>query len=173
MLENTAHFMRKLILWDTVMVIKTGLRAPADVQGGMNVRFRPFHDFNQLVPVLDLLERHQLDRCAGDDKTVVFLVANVVKGLVERQKMILGRVFGVIGLGLNEVDLDLNGRVGQAAQDLRLGHDLERHQIKNGDADECAGSSRGVRSLRRYFRSREPHAPAGCREFLSAREAPL
>ena len=75
------------------MVIKTCLRAPADVQGGMNVRFRPFHDFNQLVPVLDLLERHQLDRCAGDDKAVVFLVANVVKGLVERQEMILGRVF--------------------------------------------------------------------------------
>ena len=135
MLENTAHFMRKLILWDTVMVIKTGLRAPADVQGGMNVRFRPFHDFNQLVPVLDLLERHQLDRCAGDDKTVVFLVANVVKGLVERQEVILRRVFGMIGLGLDEVDLDLNGRVGQTAQNLRLGHDLERHQIENGDAE--------------------------------------
>ena len=41
----------------------------------------------------------------------------------------------MIGLGLDEVDLDLNGRVGQAAQDLRLGHDLERHQIENGDAE--------------------------------------
>ena len=41
----------------------------------------------------------------------------------------------MIGLGLDEVDLDLNGRVGQTAQDLRLGHDLERHQIENGDAE--------------------------------------
>ena len=119
------------------MVIKAGLRTPADVQGRVNVRLGPFHDFNQLVPVFDLLERHQLNRCACDDKAVVTLVADVVERLVERQQMILGRVFRVVGLGLNKIDLDLNRRVGQTAENLRFGYDFQRHQIEDGDAERA------------------------------------
>ena len=126
--------MRKLILWNAIVVVKPGLRAPADMQGGVNVRFRPFHDFNEFIPVLDFLERHQLDRRAGDDEAVVLLIADVVEGFVEGQKMIFRRIFGVVGLGLDEVDLDLDGRVGQTAQNLRLGHDFQWHQVKNGNA---------------------------------------
>ena len=135
MLENAAHLVWKLVLRNAVVVIKAGLRTPADVQGRVDVRLGPFHDFNQFVPVFDLLERHQLNRCACDDKAVVTLVADVVERLVERQQMILGRVFRVVGLGLNKIDLDLNGRVGQTAENLRFGHDFQRHQIEDGDAE--------------------------------------
>ena len=48
--------------------------------------------------------------------------------------MILGRVGGFVGLGLYEVDLNLKGRVGQTAQDLRLGRDLEGHEVEQADA---------------------------------------
>ena len=46
MAENAGHFLGQQIFLDAVMVVQTGLCAPADVQRGMNVRFRPFHDFN-------------------------------------------------------------------------------------------------------------------------------
>ena len=51
---------------------------------------------------------------------------------------------GLVGFGLHQVDLDLQRRVGQAAQDLGFGDDLERHQIEQRDAQrtdvlrECA-----------------------------------
>ena len=38
-LENTGHFLGQHVLQNTVVIIQTGLRTPADVQRGMNVRF--------------------------------------------------------------------------------------------------------------------------------------
>lgn len=58
--------------------------------------------------------------------------------------MILGRVFGVIGLCLDQINLDLDRRIGQAAQDLRFRYDFERHQIEQRNAqrtDVLCGSA--------------------------------
>ena len=112
MLENAGHFLGEQVLRDTVMIIQSGLCAPADVQRGVNVRFGPVHDLGQLRPVFHFFERHGFNRCTGDDEAVVFLVADVVKRFVERKQMILRRVFGVVCFGLDQIDLDLDGCVG-------------------------------------------------------------
>ena len=44
--------------------------------------------------------------------------------------MILGCVFGMIGLCLDQVDFNLDRRIGQAAQNLRFCYNFERHQIE-------------------------------------------
>lgn len=43
-LENAGHFLGQHVLRNTVVIIQTGLRPPADVQRGMNVRFSPVHN---------------------------------------------------------------------------------------------------------------------------------
>ena len=111
-LENTGHFLGQHVLRNTVVIIQTGLRPPADVQRGMNVRFSPVHDLGQFLPVFDFLKRHGLYRRTGDDKTVIFLVADIVERLVEGEKMILRRIFGMVRFGLDQIDLDLDRRVG-------------------------------------------------------------
>ena len=117
-------------LLHSVMEEQSFLCAPADMQGGMDVRAAPIHDLNQFVPVLHFLKRHVLDRRTGDDQPVILFIPNIIKGLVKGEKMILGRILGMIGFGLNQIDLDLDRRIGQAAQDLRFCDDLERHQVK-------------------------------------------
>ena len=43
----------------------------------------------------------------------------------------------MIGLRLDQVDFYLNRCVGQAAQDLGFGHDLERHQVEQRNAQRA------------------------------------
>ena len=76
-------------LRNPVVIVQTGLRTPADVEGGMDMLFRPFHDLTQFIPVLHIGERHLLHRCASDDHTVEVVVSDLVKGLVKGQKMFL------------------------------------------------------------------------------------
>ena len=133
MLENTAHFVRKLILWDTVMVIKTGLRAPADMERGRNVRFRPLEDGAQLVPVFHVLKRHPLHRRAGNDHAVIRLAAHLIERLVEREHVLLGRVFRDVGFHHQQLQLHLNRRVAQQARQLRFGGDFGGHQVQQED----------------------------------------
>ena len=111
-LENAGHFLGEHVLRNTVVIIQTGLSSPADVQRGMNVRFSPVHNLGQFLPVFDFLERHGLHRCTGDDKTVILLVADIVECLVKGEKMILRRIFGMVRFGLDQIDLDLDRRVG-------------------------------------------------------------
>ena len=111
-LEDAGHLFGQLVLRDAVVVIQTGLCTPADMQRGVNVGFGPVHDLDQLRPVFNLLKRERLYRCAGDDETVVFLIPDVIKRLVEGEQMIFGRVFGVVALGLDQIDFDLDRGVG-------------------------------------------------------------
>lgn len=94
----------------------------------------PLHDLAELLPVINILELHQFDGRASDDETVVFFVTDLVEGAVEGKQMILGRMGGFVGFGLHKVDFNLKRSVGQAAQDLSLGHDLERHEVEQADA---------------------------------------
>ena len=133
-LIDAGELFGKQMLLNAVMIIQTCLCAPADMERGVNMGFGPFHDLRQLVPVIHLLEVHFLDRSTGDDKTVIVIVLDFIKGGIELEQMILRRVGGLIGAGLHQIHLDLKRSVGKAAQDLRFSSDFGRHEIEQGDA---------------------------------------
>ncbi len=133
MLVNAGQLGFQHVLFNAEMVVQTGKRAPADVHGGMDVRLGPFHDFCQLRPVVDVLKRHLLHRSAGNNEAVIARIADVIKRLIEFEQMVRRRVGRLVGRGLNQVDFNLNRRVGQTAQNLRFRHDFGRHQIEQPD----------------------------------------
>lgn len=102
--ENTENLFVKLMLIYAVVVIKPRLCAPADMQGAVNVSLAPLHYLDELLPILDLLEGHMLNRCAGDDKAVVIIVLYVVEYLIKRQKMLLGDVLGLMAFGMYKLN---------------------------------------------------------------------
>ena len=55
--------------------------------------FRPVHDADQLIPILNFFKRHVFDGGAGDDKTVILLIADIVKCFVECEQVVFGGVF--------------------------------------------------------------------------------
>ena len=120
-------------LFHTIVIVQPGLGAPADVQGGMDMGFGPLHDRAQLVPIVHLAEIQVFHGSAGDDQTVVAFLPHLLEGSIEGIQMIAVCVLGTIACGLQQLYLNLKGRVGEFAQDLRLGHDLGGHQIQNQD----------------------------------------
>ena len=94
----------------------------------------PVDDLAQLVPVVDLLERHLLDRRAGDDQAVVVVVPEVLERVVELDQVILGDVLRLVGRDAHEVDVHLQRRLGDQAQDLGLGLDLLGHEVEDRHA---------------------------------------
>ena len=69
---------RQQQLAHAVVVVQPGLCAPADMKGGVDVRFTEVHDLAQLVPIVHLLKIHGLHRRAGDDHAVVAIVLYLV-----------------------------------------------------------------------------------------------
>ena len=129
--EDAEELLAQVVLGDLIMVVQTGLGAPADVQGGMDVGLGPLHDLAQLIPVVHVGEVQVFYGGAGDDHAVVLLVFDLVKGSIEG-----GQVAGVgilrdVAKGMQQLHLDLKRRVGQLAQQLGLGNDLGGHQIQN------------------------------------------
>lgn len=94
------------------------------------MRAAPVHNFDQLVPVFHFLKGHSLDGSASDNQAIILIFPDVIEGLVKGKQMILGCVFGMIGLCLDQVDFNLDRRIGQAAQNLRFCYNFERHQIE-------------------------------------------
>ena len=58
----------------------------------MNVGDAPIHDLAKLFPIGDLFELHLLNGSSRDDKSVVIVVLNVVKGAVEGEHMLCRRI---------------------------------------------------------------------------------
>ena len=115
------------------MIVESGLRTPADVQGGINVGQRPLHDFAEFIPVVHLFKRHLFHRRAGDDQTVKPLAADFVKGFIEFEQVLAGGVFGNVTAHLQQFNIALDGRVAEQAQQLGFGLNLFRHQVEDGD----------------------------------------
>ena len=113
------------------MVVQGGLRAPADVQGGVDVAFAPLHDLAQLVPVADLLELQVLDRRTGDDHPVEVLLLDVVEHFIELEQVLGGGVFGGVGGGLQQLHINLQGCIAEHPQQLALGVDLFGHKVED------------------------------------------
>ena len=131
--EHAEKFFIERVFPYTVMVIKSRLRAPADVERAGDIRLAPFHYAAEFVPVFDLFKRHLLDGSARYDKTVVFVVFHLVEVLVKRDHMLRGRVLRNIRGGLQKLGLDLKRRVSEKARELSLRCDLCRHQVQNED----------------------------------------
>ena len=112
------------------MVVDAGLRAPADVEGGVHVRGGPVHDARELVPIIHVLKVEQLNRRSGDDHAVEALVLDLVEGGVERVEVLLGHVLRLVAGRLQQAHLDLQRGVRQFAHDLRLGDDLRGHEVE-------------------------------------------
>jgi hypothetical protein len=91
----------------------------------------PVHDLTQLVPVVHLLELQVLHRGAGDNHAVELLLPHLVKGGVKGLEMGCVRVLGGVAPGLKELDIDLERRIRQLAQQLGLGDDLGGHQVED------------------------------------------
>ena len=83
MFEYAEHFRVQRILGHTVMVVESGLRRPADIKRGRNVRTRPIEYFGYLVPVGHFLKVHLLHRGSGNNHTVVLLVTHLVEIRIE------------------------------------------------------------------------------------------
>ena len=98
------------------MVVQGSLRAPADVQGGVNVAFAPLHDLAQLVPVADLLELQVLDRRAGDDHSIKVFFLDVVEHFIELEQVLGGGIFGGVGGGLQQLHINLQGGIAEHPQ---------------------------------------------------------
>ena len=71
-----------------------------------------------------------LHRRAGDDHAVVVAVLYVGKVAVKGQHVLLGGVPGDVAAGSNQLQLHLQGRVGQQAAELGLRGDFCGHQVQ-------------------------------------------
>jgi hypothetical protein len=80
---HTEELLRQLVLFDAVMVVQTGLCAPADVQRGMNMGLAPFHNLTKLFPIVYLFEFHLFNRCTGNNHTVILFMFDFIKCLIE------------------------------------------------------------------------------------------
>lgn len=161
---------------DAVVIIKPRLRAPADVERAVHVRPAPFHDAAQLRPVFDLLKRHLLHGCAGDDQPVEPAILHVLERLIEFQQMLAGRVFGFVAVRVDQLQLHLQRRVAEQPRQLRLCGDFGGHEIQNENlqrADVLRDGPRLVHDenilVRQRFRRRQTvrdHNGHGVDSFL-------
>ena len=92
MLENAEQLFIQRIFFDAVMIVKSRLSAPANVESAGNVGLAPLHYLAQLFPVFNLLELHLLNGRARDDQSVKLSVLDLVEGLVKRQHVLGGGV---------------------------------------------------------------------------------
>jgi hypothetical protein len=75
----------------------------------------PLHYFTKLFPVCHLFKGHQFHRGAGNNHTVVPVFFDFVKSGIVRQQILGAGVFGRVGGGLQQLNFDLQRRVGQAS----------------------------------------------------------
>lgn len=115
------------------MMVQPRLRAPADIQCRMHVLFGIVHDIDQFVPVVHGLEWQLLHGRAGDDHAVEGMIPDLRKRLVKPLQMLRCGVFGLMALGPQQRDVDLQRRIAEQPQQLGFRGDLGRHQIDDGD----------------------------------------
>ena len=137
LLEHTKKLGAEHLFWDAVEVVEARKRAPAQIHRREHVRLRPVDDSAELVPVVDVLELHLLDRRAGDDEAVVVVVLERVEGVVELDQVVSAHVRRLMAAHAHEVAAHLQRRLRDQAQDLRLGLDLCGHEVQDDHAQRA------------------------------------
>ena len=141
--EDAEELARQVLLGDAIEVVEASERAPAQVHRREDVLLGPVDDLAELLPVVHVLKGHLLHGRTGDDEAVIVLVAEAVEGVVELHQMVLRDVRGRVGRDAHEVAAHLQRRLGDEAQELRLGLDLGGHEVEDDDpkrADLLGGS---------------------------------
>ena len=129
--EQPEFLLRKHPFLQSVEMIQTRLGSPAEEHRGGNVCVRPVHDLCQFIPVVNFFKFHLLDRCTGDDHTVVIIFPHILKFHIERVQMAGRCIFRLVACHHQKGDINLQGGVGKGAQKLQLGIFFERHQIQD------------------------------------------
>ena len=131
--EDAEELLVQRNLGDAIVVVQPRLGAPADVEGAVDVGAAPLHDLAELVPVFHLFKSQVLHRRACDNETVEIPIAHLVEGGIELQHVLLGGVLRLMGGGLHQLQLHLQGGVAQKAGKLGLGGDLRGHEVQHQD----------------------------------------
>lgn len=129
MSEDAEHLLRQPVLRHAVEVMKGRLGGPADVEAADAAGLRPVEDGTQLGPIVDVLERQCLDRRAGHDQAIERLVAHLGPAAIERGDVVGRRRLRSIRIRQAQDQLDGHRRRTEQPRDLRLRHDLGRHQV--------------------------------------------
>ena len=72
------------------------------MQGAGDIGSAPVHYLAQLVPIVNLAERHLFHGGACNNQSVISLVLDIVKSGVERAEVLCRRVFRVMALDHQE-----------------------------------------------------------------------
>ena len=136
--KHAKNLLGENVFGDPVVVIETGLGAPADVQRGMHMGFGPVHDLAQLRPVIHGFKVHVFHRRAGDHQPVIEFVLNLVKRGVKGLQVAPIYILGTVADGLQQFHLDLKGCVGKFPQQLGFcgnfgGHQVQDQQLEGTD----------------------------------------
>ena len=85
----------------------------------------------KIVPIVHVSEIQVFYGGTGDDHTVVLTVFDLIKCRIEGGEMVGIGVLRHMAGGVQQLHLDLEGGVGQLAQQLSLRDDLGGHQVQN------------------------------------------
>ena len=129
--EHPEYLLGHRIFRNPIMIVQAGLRPPADMKGRINMSLAPLHDFGHFIPVSHFFKRHIFHRSPGDNHTIVFLVAHLIKRSIKLRQIIHRRMARRIGFRINKIHFDLKRAVSQQAQQLRFRDILDRHQVQN------------------------------------------
>ena len=133
--EKTEHFFVQFAFLQAIVVIKTCLGSPAQINSGGNMGICPVHDLCQFIPVVYLFKFHLFYRCTGNDHSIVFILFQFREGLIEFIQMTHGGIFRLMALYCHKGHIHLKRGIGQRTQKLQLCLLLQRHQVQNQDLD--------------------------------------
>ncbi len=118
-------------LGNAVQDVQRRLYRPAHEQRGGNVVLGPVDHAFDLRPVGNIAEIDQPQRRAGDDQTVEVLVLDILEVTIEVVQMLGRRVLRFAAVDTQQLDINLQRRVGQQAQKLVFRFDLLWHQVED------------------------------------------
>ena len=127
--EQTKHFLRQLTFFQTIMVIQSCLRAPAEMNRGSHMGFAPLHDLGQFIPVVHFFKFHLFHRCSGNDHAVKLLIFHLIKTYIKFIQVASGSIFCFMACHRHKSHIDLQWCVGQRTKQLQFGLFFERHQV--------------------------------------------
>ncbi len=119
----------KYVFWYAIMVVKSCLCSPAQMQCGESMSLTPLHYPAYFIPVIDLFILHKLDRCSCYYKSVKISVFYVIKSLIKLIEVTEGCMRSLMCGRCHKGDIDLDRSIRQRTQYLQLRVLLKRHEI--------------------------------------------